>query len=42
MIAELSWQLRGMAGLRQVPGKPRVALIQNQGLGGTNVMMLAT
>jgi len=41
MIAELSWQLRGMAGPRQVPGKPRVAMIQNQGLGGTNVMMLA-
>ncbi|MBN1614207.1 MAG: thiolase family protein [Deltaproteobacteria bacterium] len=40
MIAELSWQLRGMAGARQIPGKPKVAMIHNQGLGGTNVMML--
>jgi acetyl-CoA acetyltransferase len=39
MIAELSWQLRGMAGPRQVPGNPKVALLHNQGLGGTNVMM---
>lgn len=40
MIAELSWQLRGMAGERQVPGNPKAALLHNQGLGGTNVMML--
>jgi len=39
MIAELCWQLRGTAGPRQVPGKPKVALLHNQGLGGTNVMM---
>jgi len=40
MIAELYWQLKGLAGPTQVPGKPRVALLQNQGLGGTNVMIL--
>ena len=39
MIAELCWQLRGTAGERQVPGNPQVALLHNQGLGGTNVMM---
>jgi acetyl-CoA acetyltransferase len=39
MIAELCWQLRGTAGERQVPGNPKVALLHNQGLGGTNVMM---
>jgi acetyl-CoA acetyltransferase len=39
MIAELCWQLRGTAGQRQVPGNPKVALLHNQGLGGTNVMM---
>ena len=38
MIAELSWQLRGLAGERQVKN-PKVALLHNQGLGGTNVMM---
>lgn len=38
MIAELSWQLRGLAGERQVKGA-KVALLHNQGLGGTNVMM---
>jgi acetyl-CoA C-acetyltransferase len=39
MIAELCWQLRETAGARQVSGKPKVALLHNQGLGGTNVMM---
>jgi hypothetical protein len=39
MIAEVCWQLLGKAGKRQVPGNPRVGLIHNQGLGGTNVMM---
>jgi len=38
MIGELSWQLRGMAGERQVKDA-KVALLHNQGLGGTNVMM---
>jgi len=42
MIAEIYWQLKGMAGERQVPGKPKVGLIQNQGLGGTNVLMMRT
>jgi len=41
MIAELSWQLRGTAGKRQVPGNPTAALLQNQGIGGANVMMFA-
>ena len=40
MIAELYWQLQGIAVQRQVPGNPKVALLHNQGLGGTNVMML--
>jgi len=41
MIAEICWQLRGTAGKRQVPGDPTTGLIQNQGIGGTNVMMFA-
>jgi acetyl-CoA acetyltransferase len=39
MISEIYWQLRGAAGKRQVPNKPNVALLHNQGIGGTNVMM---
>jgi len=39
MIAELYWQLKGIAGERQVPGEPKVALLHNQGIGGANVMM---
>ncbi|MFC1858443.1 thiolase family protein [Thermodesulfobacteriota bacterium] len=39
MIAELYWQLQGTADQRQVSGNPKVALLHNQGLGGTNVMM---
>jgi acetyl-CoA acyltransferase len=38
MIAELTWQLRGQAGPRQVKN-PKVALLQNAGLGGMNVMI---
>ena len=38
MIAELCWQLRGQAGPRQVKNQ-KVALLHNQGLGGTNVMI---
>lgn len=38
MIAELSWQLRGLAGQRQVKD-PKVALMHNQGLGGTTMLM---
>lgn len=38
MIAELSWQLRGQAGPRQVKD-PKVALLHNAGLGGMNVMI---
>lgn len=37
--AELVWQLRGEAGLRQVPGA-RVALAHNIGLGGAAVVTL--
>jgi acetyl-CoA acetyltransferase len=37
--AELSWQLRGMAGLRQVEGA-RLALQHNLGLGGACVVTL--
>jgi acetyl-CoA acetyltransferase len=38
MITELTWQLRGQAGPRQVEN-PKVALLQNAGLGGMNVMI---
>ncbi|WP_428934490.1 lipid-transfer protein [Streptomyces sp. ACT015] len=38
-IAELTWQLRGRAGGRQVPGA-RVALAHNIGLGGAAVVTL--
>jgi acetyl-CoA acetyltransferase len=39
MIAEIYWQLKGTAGPRQVPRNPNVGLLQNQGLGGMNIMM---
>jgi acetyl-CoA acetyltransferase len=39
MIAELYWQLKGMAGPRQILGKPKVAMLHNEGLGSTNVMI---
>lgn len=38
MIAELYWQVKGQAGPRQVKDA-RVALLQNVGLGGENVMV---
>jgi acetyl-CoA acetyltransferase len=38
---ELSWQLRGEAGARQVPGA-RVALQHNIGLGGAAVVTMYT
>lgn len=38
-VAELTWQLRGEAGPRQVPGA-RVALAHNIGLGGAAVVTL--
>jgi acetyl-CoA C-acetyltransferase len=38
MIAEIYWQLRGQAGSRQVKNH-RVGLLQNSGLGATNVMV---
>ena len=39
MIAEICWQMRGTAGKKQLPTPPNVGILQNQGLGGTNVMM---
>jgi acetyl-CoA acyltransferase len=39
MIAELTRQLRGEAGPRQVQGA-KTALLHNAGLGGVNVMIL--
>lgn len=41
MVAELVWQLRGQAGPRQVKN-PKVGLLQNSGLGATNVMIFKT
>ncbi len=38
MISELTWQLRGQAGPRQVAGA-KVALMHNAGIGGTNVIV---
>lgn len=38
MIAELSWQLRGLAGQRQVKDH-KVAMMHNQGLGGTTMLI---
>lgn len=38
MIAELYWQLKGLAGPRQVKN-PKAALLQNAGRGGENVMI---
>ena len=41
MVAELIWQLRGQAGPRQVKSrKPKVGILQNSGLGATNVALL--
>lgn len=41
MVAEIVWQLRGQAGGRQVGknGTPKVGLVQNSGLGATNVLL---
>jgi acetyl-CoA acetyltransferase len=44
-IAELVWQLRGEAGRRQIAGRPKVALAQNQGglmLGQDSAVYTAT
>jgi len=38
MIAELYWQLKGKAGTRQVDS-PKVGLLQNSGMGASNVMI---
>ncbi|KAI9217066.1 thiolase-like protein [Blastocladiella britannica] len=38
--AELTWQLRGWCGDRQVPGTPQVALQHNLGLGGAAVVVV--
>jgi acetyl-CoA acetyltransferase len=41
MVAELVWQLRGQAGARQVKdGRAKVGLLQNSGLGASNVLIL--
>ena len=40
MMAELVWQLRGQAGVRQVPKKPKTALLENDGAGGSCVKIL--
>ncbi|MGD8859562.1 MAG: thiolase family protein [Myxococcales bacterium] len=37
-IAEIYWQLRGEAGERQIPAKPRTGLAHMVGLGGTCVI----
>lgn len=43
MVAEIVAQLRGQAGPRQVAGKdgqgPKVGLVHNNGVGGTNIML---
>ena len=41
MISELYWQLKGEAGARQVENA-KVGVLQNSGLGGSNVMILQT
>lgn len=40
MITEIVRQLTGRADARQVPGDPRVGLVQNSGIGGVNVVVL--
>ena len=40
MITEIVRQLTGRADARQVPGDPRVGLVQNSGIGGVNVIVL--
>ncbi|HEX4336619.1 MAG TPA: thiolase family protein [Polyangiaceae bacterium] len=37
-IAEIFWQLRGQAGARQIPARPRTGLAHMVGLGGTCVV----
>jgi acetyl-CoA C-acetyltransferase len=41
MIAETYWQLNGQAGRRQVENA-KIGIVQNSGLGGTNVMVFQT
>ena len=38
MISEFSWQFRGMSGQRQVKD-PKVAMLENSGMGGMNLML---
>ena len=40
MIAEISWQMRGMADKRQISTPPKAGILDNAGLGGGNVMIL--
>jgi acetyl-CoA acyltransferase len=37
-IAEIFWQLRGEAGTRQIPARPKTGLAHMVGLGGTCVV----
>lgn len=39
-IAEIVWQLRGQAGQRQIPKKPKAGLSHNSGIGGVNITIL--
>ena len=39
MITEISWQMRGMAGQRQIPTPPKAGILDNAGAGGGNVMI---
>ncbi|MDY6836300.1 MAG: thiolase family protein [Chloroflexota bacterium] len=40
MIAEISWQMRGMAGQRQIPTPPKAGILDNAGAGGGNIMIM--
>ncbi len=42
MITEITRQLRGQAGARQVPNDPKVGILHNAGIGGVNVMIFET
>jgi len=39
MVSEIYWQMKGLAGKRQIPDPPKAGILDNAGAGGGNVMI---